>query len=118
MVRLEELEFHRLAGHLGAQGLLEVRQRGVSIDLGFALSEPVEIRAVDDGDLFHGGEDPHRSKQRKWRKGKNRFLEEPEPAIDCPGPAPIAAAIGFKLVGNQNEPNAWKESRVSTGDRA
>jgi hypothetical protein len=27
----------------------------VSIDLGFALSEPVEIRAVDDGDLFHGG---------------------------------------------------------------
>ena len=64
-----------LAGDLGAQRFFEVRQRGATVDLGFASAEAVEIRAVDDGDLFHGGREAcyQEKAEEARRKGKNRF---------------------------------------------
>src|SRR5690606_17771482 len=54
VVRLEELELRHGAEFL-PQRLLEIRQRGAAVDLRLPLAEPVEVRAVEDGDGFHSG---------------------------------------------------------------
>jgi putative NIF3 family GTP cyclohydrolase 1 type 2 len=43
-----------VTGELRPQCGLEIGERGASVDFGFALAETVEVRAVEDGDLFHG----------------------------------------------------------------
>src|SRR5688572_2496844 len=52
VVRLKKLELRR-ALELRAQCLLEIRERRAAIDLRLALTQAVEVRAVDDRDLLH-----------------------------------------------------------------